>query len=72
MCSICQREGHLKSSCPEENLPPLSPLPPLGRQYGDALDYLIQKVPSRCLGFNSLVLMVVGCNVLLALRMVDT
>ena len=32
-CVICGREGQVASSCPEETLPPLAPLPPLTRQY---------------------------------------
>ena len=33
VCSVCSNEGHLQKDCPEEQLPPLKPLPKLDPNY---------------------------------------
>jgi hypothetical protein len=47
MCSICQKEGHLKQNCPEENLPQISPLPTLSPEYKKLLNDLLLMVPGK-------------------------
>ena len=49
MCQICQKEGHLKMACPEENLPPLKPLPPMTPEYEQILDQVLWRVPGMTL-----------------------
>ena len=33
VCSVCNNEGHLQKDCPEEQLPPLKPLPRFAKYY---------------------------------------
>ena len=44
MCGVCQKEGHLKMACPEENLPPLEPLPPMTPEYARVLTNCLWKI----------------------------
>ncbi|XP_021359551.1 terminal uridylyltransferase 4-like [Mizuhopecten yessoensis] len=45
ICSICEKEGHLKNSCPEEALPDLKPLPKMTKDFLRNLTNTIKKVP---------------------------
>lgn len=47
MCQICQKEGHLKIVCPEENLPAIKPLPPLTPDYANLLEHVLWRVPGN-------------------------
>ena len=46
-CGICEKEGHLKSNCPEEQLPELKQLPTPTRQHLKLLTNVIKTVPGR-------------------------
>jgi hypothetical protein len=37
MCTVCNAEGHLQSNCPEEQLPPARPLPPMPPQHREVV-----------------------------------
>ena len=52
MCQICQKEGHLKMACPEENLPPLKPLPPMTPEYEQILDRVLWRVPGMSVSYD--------------------
>ena len=43
-CAVCSAEGHVTSSCPEEQLPPLTPLPHLRPDYMRMLDRICEDV----------------------------
>ncbi|KAK3090095.1 hypothetical protein FSP39_009133 [Pinctada imbricata] len=45
ICVVCEKEGHLKSNCPEETLPELKPLPPMTKQHLQFLNSVIKQVP---------------------------
>ncbi|ELU05930.1 hypothetical protein CAPTEDRAFT_221986, partial [Capitella teleta] len=45
-CSICQRSGHLKQNCPDENLPPPLPVPPMTTEFRIMLDNMLWMVPN--------------------------
>ncbi|KAK3609162.1 hypothetical protein CHS0354_011348 [Potamilus streckersoni] len=45
ICSVCDKEGHFKQSCPEEKLPPVLSLPPMTTYHLDLLNRVIKKVP---------------------------
>ena len=47
VCTVCGNEGHLQSCCPEENLPPLRPLPPLNLQYKQMLERVCEEIMKR-------------------------
>ena len=44
VCSVCNNEGHLQKDCPEEQLPPLRPLPRLDPNYVKMLDHIMHDV----------------------------
>ncbi|XP_033736916.1 terminal uridylyltransferase 7-like isoform X2 [Pecten maximus] len=44
-CSICEKEGHLKNSCPDEALPDLKPLPKMTKDFLRSLTNTIKQVP---------------------------
>ncbi|XP_069128697.1 LOW QUALITY PROTEIN: terminal uridylyltransferase 7-like [Argopecten irradians] len=44
-CSICEKEGHLKNSCPDETLPDLKPLPKMNKSFLKSLTNTIKQVP---------------------------
>ncbi|XP_053395690.1 terminal uridylyltransferase 7-like [Mercenaria mercenaria] len=44
-CPICEKEGHLKSSCPEDQLPNLKKLPPVTKTHLHLLTSVITGVP---------------------------
>ncbi|XP_052061598.1 terminal uridylyltransferase 4-like isoform X2 [Mytilus californianus] len=46
-CSLCEKEGHLKQSCPDEKLPELSVLPKLTKSHKDALSLLLKRIPGE-------------------------
>ena len=48
-CGICEKEGHLKSNCPEELLPDLKQLPPVTKQHLKLLTNVIKAVPGMYL-----------------------
>lgn len=47
MCSICEKEGHLKNNCPEEKLPPLLPLPAMTEESLKLLNEMLMQIPSK-------------------------
>ncbi|XP_060553002.1 terminal uridylyltransferase 7-like [Ruditapes philippinarum] len=44
-CPICEKEGHLKSNCPEDQLPVLKKLPPVSKTHLQLLTTVIKGVP---------------------------
>ena len=44
LCAVCSAEGHVTSSCPEEQLPPLIQLPSLRQDYVRVLDRICVEV----------------------------
>ncbi|VDI46674.1 terminal uridylyltransferase [Mytilus galloprovincialis] len=46
-CSLCEKEGHLKQSCPDDKLPELSALPKLTKSHKDALSSLLKRIPGE-------------------------
>ncbi|XP_059160708.1 terminal uridylyltransferase 4-like [Physella acuta] len=52
VCTYCEQEGHLKNSCPEDELPEVLPLPPPTKLHLDVLSETLNKVPSE-VGLNS-------------------
>jgi len=46
-CSICEKEGHLKTDCPEDKLPDILQLPPVTTQHLQILTAVINQVPSK-------------------------
>lgn len=53
MCSICQKEGHLKQSCPDEVLPEIRPLPKMTPQFQEILSSILTQVPCKYLALKS-------------------
>ncbi|CAE1261920.1 TUT [Acanthosepion pharaonis] len=45
ICSICEKEGHLKNNCPEEELPPLLPLPAMTQESLQLLNDTLLQIP---------------------------
>jgi len=48
ICAVCSNEGHTTNSCPEEQLPPLLPLPQLREVYLRLLDKICVSVTRNC------------------------
>ncbi|XP_052775836.1 terminal uridylyltransferase 4-like [Mya arenaria] len=44
-CAICEKEGHLKSVCPEDQLPPIIKLSPPTKAHLELLSAVIKQVP---------------------------
>ena len=44
VCTVCGNEGHLQNKCPDEQLPPLKPLPNLSRGYVEMLNHVCNEV----------------------------
>ena len=44
VCSVCNNEGHLQKDCPEEQLPPLKPLPKLDPNYVKLIGNFFKKL----------------------------
>jgi len=45
VCTYCEKEGHLKDSCPEDELPEVLPLPVMTKNHLDILSKTLWKVP---------------------------
>ncbi|XP_046551942.1 LOW QUALITY PROTEIN: terminal uridylyltransferase 4-like [Haliotis rubra] len=45
ICGYCEKEGHLKSACPEDQLPKLVTLPPAKKVFTKMLSVTIEQVP---------------------------
>lgn len=46
-CSICEKEGHLKTDCPDDKMPEIVPLPPVTPAHLHILTDVIKQVPSK-------------------------
>jgi len=46
-CPLCEKEGHLKHSCPEELLPELVPIPKMTKSHKEMLSTLLKRIPSK-------------------------
>lgn len=44
---ICEKEGHLKMSCPEDTMPELRPLPAMTKDHLRILTEVLKQVPSE-------------------------
>ncbi|CAG5125515.1 unnamed protein product, partial [Candidula unifasciata] len=47
MCTFCDKEGHLKNDCPDNNLPEVDTLPPLTPFHITVLSETLSKVPAE-------------------------
>ncbi|XP_041359697.1 terminal uridylyltransferase 4-like isoform X2 [Gigantopelta aegis] len=45
ICGYCEKEGHLKTACPDDMLPDLKPLPPPDKQFFKLLTNTLKQVP---------------------------
>lgn len=45
LCVICEKEGHLKMSCPEDTMPELRPLPAMTKDHLRLLTEVLKQVP---------------------------
>ncbi|XP_025109953.1 terminal uridylyltransferase 7-like isoform X2 [Pomacea canaliculata] len=44
ICSYCEQEGHLKMNCPEDQLPPVEPLPPMTNRHMTLLNKVVSQI----------------------------
>lgn len=44
-CPICEKEGHLKANCPDDQLPALEDLPPMTKTHLQLLTSVVKQVP---------------------------
>ena len=51
-CPLCEKEGHLKHSCPEELLPELVPIPKMTKPHKEMLSTLLKRIPSKIRSFG--------------------
>lgn len=49
---MCEKEGHLKHSCPEELLPELVPIPKMTKPHKEMLSTLLKRIPSKIRSFG--------------------